>query len=416
MPADRPLRVTHVTTVPMSLMFLRGQTAYMRERGIELSFVSSPGPELDEFGAAEGAPTYAVPMERRITPLKDLVAVARLYRHFRSTKPDIVHAHTPKGGLLGTIAATLARVPTRIYHMRGLPSMGATGVKRTLLEAAERVSCGLASTVLCVSPSLREEAIRLDLVSPSRIRVPAGGSGQGVDTARFDPSRFGAEDRAAIRAAMGIPRDALVFGFVGRIVRDKGIHELAEAWAAVRAELPQAHLLLVGPFEPQDPVDPSVRAQLERDARVTLLGPTDDTPRAYAAMDVAVLPSYREGFPNVPLEAAAMELPVVATRIPGCVDAVEDGVTGACVAPRCASELKSAMLRYGTDPALRRRHGRAGRVRAQRAFRRETIWEAIAGVYLEGRRLDERAPPRWKAARAGTVNTWMASSHSRSRS
>lgn len=398
MPAERPLRVTHVTTVPASLIFLRGQTAYMRERGVELSFVSSPGPELDEFGAAEGAPVRGVPMERRITPLKDLVALARLYRHFRETEPDIVHAHTPKGGLLGTIAATLARVPRRIYHMRGLPLMGATGAKRVLLTITERVSCTLATDVLCVSHSLREKAIELRLVRADRITVLGAGSGQGVDTDRFDPARFTPEDRAAIRARIGVPADALVYGFVGRIVRDKGIHELAEAWAQVRGQLPHAYLVVVGPFEEGDPIDPAVKRALEADERVRLLGPRKDTPPLYAAMDVVVLPSYREGFPNVPLEAASMERPVIVTRVAGCIDAVEHEATGLVVEPRSSASLARAMERYATSAELRLEHGRRGRARVQREFRRERLWSGLLDIYARrtapSRRLERARLPR----------------------
>jgi glycosyltransferase involved in cell wall biosynthesis len=374
--------VIHVTTVPVSLIFLRGQAAFMRARGIDLQAVSAPGEELDAFGSDEGVPVHGVPMERRITPWKDLASLARLVAHFRREKPDVVHSHTPKGGLLGTIAATLAGVPVRIYHMRGLPLMGAEGPRRALLTATEWVSCHLASEVICVSHSLREVALELGLASPERIRVLLGGSGQGVDTdGRFNPGRLPIGTGAEVRRELGIPDDALVFGFVGRLVRDKGIHELAEAWARVRERFADARLLLVGPFEQEDPVSSEVRAALEQDPRVHRVGFTRDTPRYYAAMDVVVLPTYREGFPNVPLEAASMERPVIATRIPGCVDAVEDGATGTLVAPRSADELARAMTRYAGDAVLRAQHGREGRARARREFRREAIWAALAEVY-----------------------------------
>ena len=380
MTASHRIRVTHVTTVPMSLMFLRGQAAFMRERGIDLSAVSSPGAELDAFGVEEGIPVYAVAMERRITPLKDLVSLARLYAHFRATKPDIVHAHTPKGGLLGTIAATLARVPRRIYHMRGLPLMGATGAKRALLTLSERVSCALASEVLCVSHSLRTEALTLRLARAENIQVLGGGSGQGVDTERFDPARFTADDRARTRTLLGIPADALVYGFVGRIVRDKGIRELVHAWQQVRERLPHAHLLVVGPSEAQDAIDVADRQAMELDDRVHIVGFVTDTPALYVAMDVVVLPTYREGFPNVPLEAASMARPVLATRIPGCIDAVIDEKTGVLVPPRDTGSLAQALLRYA-DPSLRTRHGMNGRLRATACFGRQVVLARLAAFY-----------------------------------
>jgi glycosyltransferase involved in cell wall biosynthesis len=281
------------------------------------------------------------------------------------------------------IAATLAGVPVRIYHMRGLPLMTASGLRRRLLWATEAVSCRLAHQVFCVSHSVRQVAVEEGVCLPGKIRVLLGGSGNGVDASgRFNPSRVGPLARAETRTRLGIPADATVIGFVGRLVRDKGIVELAEAWQDVRGGYPDAHLLLVGPWEPQDPVPPDIRARLESDPRVHFAGEDWNTPSLYAAMDLAVLPTYREGFPNVPLEAAAMELPVVATRIPGCVDAVQDGVTGTLVPPRDAATLAAVIRAYVADPFLRRQHGDAARERVQREFRQEALWEAIYGEYV----------------------------------
>jgi glycosyltransferase involved in cell wall biosynthesis len=377
--------ILHVTTVPMTLAFLRGQVGYMKSRGFDVHAASSPGPDLDRFAEQERAPVSAVRLERRITPWADLVALAGLVRIVRRVRPTVAHAHTPKGGLLGMIAATLARVPIRIYHMRGLPLVAAGGARRRLLWWTERIACTLAHQVLCVSHSLRDTAIHEGLCEPARIRVLAGGSGNGVDAERrFNPGRVPRGARSATRAKLGVGESAAVIGFVGRIVRDKGIVELADAWTRIRDDFPDAHLMLVGPFEPQDPVPAGTEAELRGDARVHLVGEDWNTPPLYAAMDLVVLPTYREGFPNVPLEAAAMGLPVVATRIPGCVDAVEDGVTGTLVRPRDALDLARALRAYLEDPALGRRHGVAGRERVSKEFRQEVIWESL---YLEYVRL-----------------------------
>lgn len=374
--------LVHVTTVPASLGFVAGQVRLLREAGVSVSVVSSPGPELDAFAAATGADAHGVPMPRAITPLSDLRSVRDLARYLRDLRPDLVHAHTPKGGLLGMAAARLAGVPARVYHMRGLPLMGASGGRRALLRWTERVSCGLAHRVICVSHSLREVALRERLCPPERLTVIAGGSGQGVDAdGRFDPARLPPGTRADVRARLEIPPDAVVAGFVGRLVRDKGIVELWEAWRGLRGAVPSLHLLLVGPWEDTDPVPAEVRRGLEADPRVHLAGAHRDTPPFYAAMDLLVLATYREGFPNVPLEAASMGLPVLATRIPGCVDAVADGSTGTLVPPRDAAALADALRRYAGDPALRAAHGAAGRARVARDFRQEVIWEGIFAEY-----------------------------------
>lgn len=377
------IRVLHVTTVPMSLTFLKGHVPYMRERGIELHALSSPGPELDAFKVDFGVPTYAVPMARRVTPLRDLLAVRRMASVMREVKPDIVHAHTPKGGLLGMLAATLARVPVRIYHMRGLPFQGAKGAKKALLKSTERVACGLAHRVVAVSDSVRGVARKEGFCSADKLIVPANGSGQGVDAQRrFDPARA-VEGGRQRRVELNIPEAAPVVGFVGRLVQDKGLLELERAWQKLRGEDPSPYLLLVGPWEGQDPVPAEVRARLEADPNVRFSGLDWDTPSLYAAMNVVVLPTYREGFPNVVLEAAAMGLPMVATRVTGCIDAVVDGQTGTLVPPQDDEAIAGAVRHYLCNSKVARQHGAAGRERVLRLFRPEQTYAAIHDLYLQ---------------------------------
>jgi glycosyltransferase involved in cell wall biosynthesis len=374
------VRVAHVTTVPLTLHFLRGQVGFMRDAGFAIHAISSPGPELSAFGTEQRVPVHAVAMTRQLTPLRDLRAVLEVWRALRRIRPDVVHAHTPKGGLVGMLAASLGRAPVRVYHLRGLPLVTARGPRRWLLRAAEWTSCRLAHRVLAVSHSVRDLAIAEGLCPPGKITVIAGGSGNGVDAAgRFTPR--GAAARLEARASRGIPPDARVIGFVGRLVPDKGVGELASAWSRLRAEDPALHLLLVGLPEAHDPLPAGVLAGLEADPRVHLAGFDTDTPRLYAAMDVVALPTYREGFPNVALEAAAMALPIVATCVSGCVDAVQNEVTGVLVPPRDPAALADALRRYLSDPALRERHGEAARRRALAEFRQDRIWEGIAAEY-----------------------------------
>jgi glycosyltransferase involved in cell wall biosynthesis len=382
-----PPRLLHVMTLPMSLTFLRGQVAFMKARGLELAVASAPGDALDRFARQEQVPAFAVPMERRISPLRDVRALATLVRAIRAWKPAIVHAHTPKGGLLGMLAATIARTPVRVYHVRGLPFITAAGARRRLLRGTERVSCRLAQRVFCVSPSLREVALAERICPAAKIAVLGGGSGNGVDAqGRFDPGRLPPGTRDRVRRERGLPADAPVAGFVGRVVREKGILELAGAYRAARRAFPDLHLLIVGPLEEQDAIPQDVVDFLRQDPQVRLVGEDWDTPPLYAAMDLVVLPTYREGFPNVPLEAAAMGLPVVATRVPGCVDAVADGVTGLLVPARDPAALGEALQAYLGEPGLRHRHGAAGRDRVLREFRQEVLW---AGLHAEYRRLLE---------------------------
>ncbi len=378
----KKVTLLHITTVPESLGFLTGQVSYMKRRGFEVHALSSPGEFLAQFAEAEQVSVHEVKMPRRITPFHDLLSIFRLWQCLCQIRPQIVHAHTPKGGLLGTISAWLTGVPIRIYHIHGLPLMTATGYKRWLLWWSEKISCLLASQVFCVSHSIREVAVSKGLCSTAKVKVMLGGSINGVDaTIKFNPLHT-TTLRQETRKKYGIHADALVVGFVGRIVCDKGIAELAAAWKILREEFPNLHLLMVGRFESQDPVSSDVEDLLKSDRRIHLVGMDWNTPPLYAAMDILTLPTYREGFPNTPLEAAAMQLPVVATRIPGCIDAVQENVTGLLVPPRDAEALTEAIRSYLQHPELRDQHGKAGRDRVVHNFRQEAIWEALYQEYI----------------------------------
>jgi glycosyltransferase involved in cell wall biosynthesis len=220
------------------------------------------------------------------------------------------------------------------------------------------------------------------LCPKGKVKVLLGGSINGVDAQqRFNPDLVDFQRRIEICRALGIPESALVIGFVGRIVVDKGVVELVKACESLLDDYPSFHLLMVGPFESRDSVPPSIENILRTHPNIHCTGMDWNTPPLYSAMDVVVLPSYREGFPSVPLEAGAMRLPVVATTVPGCVDAVIDGVTGILVPPRDCEALADAVKKYLNSPDLRLRHGRAGRERVLREFGQEDIWKAIHAEY-----------------------------------
>ncbi|MFT4704864.1 MAG: glycosyltransferase involved in cell wall biosynthesis [Bradymonadia bacterium] len=378
-------RIVQVTTVPASLRFLAGQVGYMRDAGFEVTVLSSPGEELRAFGEANGVETMGVEMARSVTPVRDAATLARLTRVLRRLAPDIVHANTPKGGLLGTTAAAAARVPNRIYHIKGLPFETATGTMRHVLMNTERVSCAFAHRVLCVSAGIRDLAIAERIVGPNKIQVLGHGSSNGVDAReRFNPAKVPKGTRNEVRKSLGIPQDAVVVGFVGRLVGDKGVNELAEAWEGISASLPKAHLLVVGPFEERDPVPEKTRRILRENSSVTLCDKMmDGMTSLYSAMDVLALPSYREGVPNVLLEAQAMGLAVVASTIPGCVEATREGESAILVPVRDAARLQEALEILLRDELMRARFGKVGREWVLRAFEPESIWRQTREVYEE---------------------------------
>jgi glycosyltransferase involved in cell wall biosynthesis len=381
---DRDLTLVHVTTVPWSLLALiNDQVTFMQSRGLTVHAISSGGAMADEFAQRYGVRLHVVPMTRAMSPFRDLLSLWSLWRALGDVRPDIVHSHTPKGGLLGTLAAWMRGVPVRVYHLRGLRYATATGVQRAVLRAADRTACRLAHRVIAVSESIRTQAIADGLCAADRIIVLGGGSGNGVDAlTRFDPDRP-PPGGASIRERFDIPPSALVIGMVGRLAREKGIVELELAWQRIRQERTDVHLLLVGPDEAVDAPSLAALARLRADDRVHCTGhvASAEMAAAYRGMDLVVLPSHREGLPNALLEAAAMRLPVVATRIPGCTDVVIDGVTGTLVPPERPDQLAAALSSYLRDPERRSLHAAAARGHVLERFQPQVIWSALAAEY-----------------------------------
>jgi glycosyltransferase involved in cell wall biosynthesis len=381
------IRIIHVTTVPMTLeLFFRGQIRYMRERGFHVQAVSAPGEELARVAQRDHIPVHAVPMSRRISPLGDLKALFKLFALFRKERPHIVHASTGKAGPLGILAATLARTPVKVYTLRGVMMDRGSGLTRFLFRCMERITCHLATRVLAVSDSVADFMVCEGICPPKKIKVLADGSSNGVDAlGRFNPDNLRPDERCRLKSKLGIQEDAYVIGYVGRIVTGKGINEMVEAWGRIRQSLPNTYLIVVGPVEPQDPVPLHVLDALVADDRVITVpyAANGEMPYYYDLMDVVAFPSYSEGFPNVPLEAAAMRVPVVATRVTGCVDAVVDGETGVLAPPRDSRALESALVKYLQDDGLRRTHGTAARERVLQKYRPELIWKALYEEYVD---------------------------------
>jgi glycosyltransferase involved in cell wall biosynthesis len=383
-------RIVHFTTVPISLAYIAGHLRSQVAAGYGVHVISSPGPDLDRFCAESGAVPHPVFIPREIRALADLRALFQVLGELSRLRPDVVHAHTPKASLLGMIAAWLLRVRVRIYHCHGLRLETAKGGRRFILKTAERVTSALATRVLTVSESMRNLMVAEQLCPAHKLDVPARGSIGGVDAeGRFRPAS--AIERERARADRGIPADARVIGFVGRLVRDKGVVELFHAWKRLRERMPDLHWLVVGPFEEGDAVPEEVAAAMRADDRIHLTGLDWDTPRLFSAMDVLALPSYREGFPVVLLEAAAMALPVVASRATGCPDAVVDGVTGTLVAVGDRQDLQRALASYLEDPGLRQAHGTAARQRVLAEFRPEQLHRAVQRLYEEAAPLERLA-------------------------
>ena len=369
----------------------RGQLDYLREAGFDITLVASPGEEVEEAARREQVELAAIPMEREIALGRDLVALWRMWRLMRRVRPTVSNVGTPKAGFVGGLAAWLNRVPCRIYTLHGLRLETTTGLKRWVLATAERIACRCAHRVVCASDSLRNRALELRLVNPERAMVLGSGSINGVEVSQFAPTPERLTRAAEIRRELGIPRDAPVLGYVGRLTRDKGVPELVQAFNLLRRGFPDLRLLVVGPFEKGDAVPEAIREFIETDDAVAYAGYVADPHLHYHVMDVLALPSHREGFGAAILEASAAGKPVVAARATGIIDAVLDGVTGILVPVGDAPALAAAAARLLANRELAEQMGRAGRVRAEREFASQRIWAELAALYCD--LLEQRGLP-----------------------
>jgi glycosyltransferase involved in cell wall biosynthesis len=376
-------RLVYIVTSAPSAMFLLGHPTYMRERGFDVVVISAAGDELRLFREREEVTIITVPMEREISPLKDLVSLTRLYTVLRRLRPSIVSAGTPKAGLLGMIAACAAGVPVRIYFLFGLRLETTRGLKRFVLGVAERCASFLAHKVICGSESLRRLYVKLGCTKQAKTCVPANGYSIDVFTDELGERTEVREQARALRARLGIPDGAPVVGFVGRLTRDKGVPELVDAFDLVLAAFPDARLLILGRFEDNDPIPESYRKRLRSHPHVVMTGFVYDPASYYRIMDVVAFPSYREGLAGPPLEAAwVAEIPSVVFQATGSVDAVCDGVTGIIVSLGDVESFARALERYLVDDRLRREHGQAAHNHVLHHFRPEMVLAAIYEEYV----------------------------------
>lgn len=381
--AKRPGLVV-VLNSAIAVGFLEGQLEYFQKRGFDVTLLS-PERRDGEWTVPEpeGVATVEVPMERKMAPLRDLASLWRLWRAMRALRPVVSNVGTPKAGLLGGIAAWLNRVPCRFYTLHGLRFETASGLKRRILIYAERLACRFAHRVVCVSHSVREKAIAFGLTNRERTLVLGSGSCNGVDASRFAPNPKLIQRAAALRRQLGIPERAPVILFVGRLTRDKGIPELMEAFLQLDKQFPEVRLLLAGCFEKEDPLPADIRRRLARHPHIIFAGPVQDTPSFYAAADIVVLPSHREGLPTVVLEAQAAGRPVVGAQATGIVDVVTDGETGLLFPVGDVAALTRALARLVTDKDLAGKLERAGQEQVNREFQQVRIWDSLYRAYLE---------------------------------
>lgn len=375
------MKIIRATTVPGSLNnFCRGLLSDLQEReGYEVVALSSPGEALDEIREREKVRTIAVAMQRHISPVNDLRSLWKLIRAFRREKPDMVHSMTPKAGLLCMMAAWICHVPVRIHTFTGLVFPTSTGLKRKILMATDWLTCACATHVIPEGEGVKNDLVT-NSITRKPLRVLGFGNVRGIDLNRFDP-----ENPEVIKGAEIIRRkEVLTFIFIGRLVGDKGIPELVNAFSRLNKELPDTRLLLVGREEPQlDPLDSSTLKEISDNPAIEAIGQKSDVRPWLLASDIFILPSHREGFPNVVIEAGAMGLPSIVTDINGSQEIIHNGENGLIVPSKNADALYEAMKQLAETPEDIRAMAANARPMIASRFEQSFVRQCLKDYYKE---------------------------------
>ncbi|WP_316790884.1 glycosyltransferase family 4 protein [Pedobacter frigoris] len=376
-------KLIRITTVPISLeKLISGQMAFMGNKGFEVSMVSSDFKDSDILSKKEHADFIPVNMTRRITPLADLRALYQLIDVFRRIKPSIVHTHTPKAGLLGMVAAKMAGVPIRLHTVAGLPLMEATGPKRKLLEAVEKITYACATFVYPNSGNLKDFIIASGFSKPEKLKVIGNGSSNGINTEEFKRAPQIDEHANAIKAQYRIKEEDFIFVFIGRLVKHKGIEELVSAFSVLNKKDQNVKLLLVGPQEEKlDPLSSGCLREIEENPAIIAVGYQTDVKPYLSLSKALVFPSYREGFPNVPMQAGCFDLPCIVTNINGCNEIIVNGENGLIIPVKDRDALLSAMETLYLDKTLYPKMASIAREMIVKRYDQERVWQLILEEY-----------------------------------
>ena len=373
--------------MPISFkVLLKGQLRFMASNGFDVKGVSSEGDELKEVIENEGIVMEAINMSRKITPFQDLKSLWEMWNFLRKEKPQIVHTHTPKAGIIGMLAARLAGVPHRLHTVAGLPLMEATGIKRKILNFVEKLTYSSATRVYPNSKGLYDFILQNNFTQSNKLKIIANGSSNGINTTFFSPAQVSEIERVTLREKLNIQPDDFVFVFVGRIVSDKGINELIKAFSELQTaennELTGIKLLLVGGLESDlDPLNPETLAEINQNKDIISAGFQQDVRPFFAISDALAFPSYREGFPNVVMQAGAMGLPSIVSDINGCNEIIVEGENGLIIPSKNVEKLKEKMLTLARDKNLYVKLKENSRRMIENRYEQSVVWNALLEEY-----------------------------------
>jgi glycosyltransferase involved in cell wall biosynthesis len=376
-------KLIRITTVPVSLnVLLKGQLAFMNQFYKVIGVSTYVEHQFLEIKNRENIELISVNMTRTISPLKDIVALYKLYSFLKKEKPFIVHSHTPKAGTIGMIAAKLAGVPHRFHTIAGLPLLESKGAKRKLLNYVEKLTYSCATKIFPNSYGLKEIILENKFTNSNKLKVIANGSTNGIDCTHYDASLFLENDKTSLKENLGISTKDFVFIFVGRLVGDKGINELVQSFKRVSADVENVKLLLVGPYEKNlDPLKKATIEEVDNNKNIITVGAQKDVRPYFAIANVLVFPSYREGFPNVVMQAGAMGLPSIVSNINGCNEIILQGENGLIIPVKNVELLFEAMNKMLNEKETYLKMSTKSRDLVLTRYEQKYVWEQLLNEY-----------------------------------
>ena len=373
-------KLIRITTVPISIeKLLENQPKYF-SKFFDITIVSSDKSELEKLGKKQGVKTFCLPLTRKITPFKDIIAIFKLYFFLKREKPKIVHSHTPKAGLVGMTASFFAGVPIRMHTVAGLPLMERKFIIKKVLIFIEKLTYLFATNVYSNSKKLMEFILSKKFCSKRKIKILANGSSNGIDTEYFSDN-ISLISKNKLLNTLKILKNDFVFCYVGRVVKDKGINELVSAFNELNLKSRNCKLIIVGKVENEtDPVSKSTMGIIKKNKNILLTGFKNDVRPYLSIGNCFVFPSYREGFPNVLMQAGAMDLPCIATNINGCNEIIQDNINGFLIPPKNIDALVKAMQKI-MDKKLIIKLSKNCRLMVKEKYDQKHFWKILLIEY-----------------------------------
>ena len=374
--------IVRITTIPLSLEKLLGDQLQFINNYFNVTAISSDKERLEEYGKSQSINTHHIEMTRKITPIQDLKCLIKLFIFLKKNKPLIVHSHTPKAGIIAMLSSYLANIPIRMHTVAGLPLLEEKGIKRVVLNFIEKLTYRCSTNVYPNSSGLKNIILENKFTKINKLTIIANGSSNGIDTSYFNPELFSKEKQQTVRRNLKIRNDDFVFIFVGRIVGDKGINELVEAFEKLSKDNSKVKLLLVGQYEDNlDPLKKQTKFIINNNEQIVSVGYQNDVRPYFSIADSLVFPSYREGFPNVVMQAGAMGLCSIVSNINGCNEIIENNKNGIIIPVKDTNEIHDAMIKICYDKNLFMKLKLNSRSLIKKRYQRELIWTSLLKEY-----------------------------------